>query len=490
MTSLTVSPSFGAHGSNVAERPAKSSLERWLFYLLLCLMVWLPIPLGSHRAWAWGLMEVWVFALTGGWLLYALRNSAFEVLKPYRPLLGIFAAVQVWIFFQQVPLPLGVVESIAPSVAEHFQQSAPGQTWATLSFDANQTRIALSKGLAYCCLMLLILALVNSGKRLNALLIAVVVAGTVQAFYGALLALSGAQTTWVLDLPNSSIATGGFRYKNHFGNFLVLCLCLGIGLLIANLRGDNGGKLKERMKRILEMLLGGKAVLRLCLAMMVIGLVLSHSRMANTAFFASLSIAGGLGLLLIRNKSRSLTILLASLMVIDLMIVGSWFGVDRLRQEIAESSFSQETRDEVNKYGLALIEHHPVTGTGAGSFYSSFPSVKGPGINMFYDLAHNDYLQFSIEFGLPATLLLGLAILWSLYHAFMALRTRRDNLMQGLAFATLMGIVAELIMLTTDFHLQAPATAMYFLVILVLAWKARYMKVERKRTGRTSSVGQ
>ena len=486
MNAPSISPSFGAHSVSATEHPDSSRFEQWLFYLLLGLLVWLPIPLGSHRAWAWGLMEVWVFGLTASWVLYALRHSAFNVLKPYRPLLGIFAAVQVWIFSQQVPLPLGVVESIAPSVAEHYRLSAPGQAWATLSFDANQTRIALAKGLAYCCLLVLILALVNSGKRLKALMVAVVVAGTFQAFYGALLALSGAQTTWVLDLPNSGIATGGFRYKNHFGNFLVLCLCLGIGLLIANLRGGNSGKFKERLKRILEMLLGGKAVLRLCLAMMVIGLVLSHSRMANTAFFASLSIAGGLGLLLIRNKSRSLTILLASLMVIDLMIVGSWFGVDRLRQEIAETSFSQETRDEVNRYGLSLIEQHPLTGTGAGSFYTAFPSVKGPGINAFYDLAHNDYLQFSIEFGLPATLLLGFAILWSLYHAFTALRTRRDNLMQGLAFAALMAIIAELIMLTTDFHLQAPATAMYFMMMLGLGWKARFMESEGKKSGRRS----
>ncbi|MBY6210495.1 O-antigen ligase family protein [Microbulbifer agarilyticus] len=121
------------------------------------------------------------------------------------------------------------------------------------------------------------------------------------------------------------------------------------------------------------MLFGGKAVLRLCLAMMVIGLVMSHSRMANAAFFASVSIVGALGLLLIRNRSRSLTILLASLMVIDLMIVGSWFGMDRLRQEIEETSFSQETRDEVNQYGLSLIEQRPLAGTGASSFYSSFP---------------------------------------------------------------------------------------------------------------------
>ncbi|WP_406828082.1 O-antigen ligase family protein [Microbulbifer sp. ARAS458-1] len=456
-------------------------LEIGLFYGLLALLFWLPIPLGSHRPWAWSLMEVWVFALTAGWLLLNLVRPGLHALRPYWPLLAIFGLFQLWVFIQQLPLPIGLLEIFAPTIAEAHLRVAPGLSTATLSLDPNQTHVALIKGLSYWCVLLLLLALVTSTKRLRLLAMVVVLAGTFQAFYGVLLALSGAETTWILGFKNSGIATGGFRYKNHFGNFLVMCLCLGIGLLIASLSGHSGGKLKDRLMRTIDMLLGGKAVLRICLAMMVIGLVMSHSRMANTAFFASLSIVGALGLLLIRNRSKSLTILLASLMVIDLMIVGSWFGMDRLRQEIEETTFTKETRDEVNQYGLSLIEQHPLSGTGGGSFYSSFPSVKGPGINTFYDLAHNDYLQFSIEFGLPATLLLGAAVMWSLFHAFTALRTRRDSLMQGLAFATLMAIVAELIMLTTDFHLQAPATAMYFLMMLGLAWKARFMQSERRR---------
>jgi len=473
------SPSLS--GPNTTTPSTGNRLEKVLFYGLLALLFWLPIPLGSHRPWAWGLMEVWIFALTAGWLLLSFgeaRRGAirpFAPLKPYWPLLAIFGGFQVWILAQLVPLPIGVLETVAPATAAAYLKADPSLAAATLSLDPNQTHVALIKGLSYWCLLLLILALVNSARRLRFLAMGVVLAGTFQAFYGVLLALSGSESTWVLGLPNNTIATGGFRYKNHFGNFLVMCLCLGIGLLIASLNNGSGAKLKELLKNFINMLLGGKAVLRLCLAMMVIGLVMSHSRMANTAFFASLSIAGGLGLLLIRNKSRSLTILLASLMVIDLMIVGSWFGVDKLRQEIEETTFTKETRDEVNQYGLALIEQYPLTGSGAGSFYSSFPSVKGPGINTFYGLAHNDYLQFSIEYGLPATLFLGAAVLWSLFHAFVALRTRRDSLMQGVAFAALMAIVAELIMLTTDFHLQAPATAIYFLMMLGLAWKARFM---------------
>ncbi len=206
---------------------------------------------------------------------------------------------------------------------------------------------------------------------------------------------------------------------------------------------------------------------------------MSHSRMANTAFFASMSITGVLGLLLIRKKSLGLTVLLANLMAIDVMIVGSWFGLEKVKDRLEKTSLAQETCDEVNRYGMAPIEQHPLAGTGGGSFYSSFPSVKGPEIQSFYDQAHNDYLQFAIESGLPATLMLGAAILWSLAQAFVALRKRRNSLLPGMSFAALMAIVAELIMLTTDFHLQAPATAINFLPCLAVAWKARLMEVQR-----------
>ncbi|SEA34203.1 O-Antigen ligase [Microbulbifer marinus] len=456
-------------------------LERGLFYGLLALLFWLPIPLGSHRPWAWALLEIWSFGLMGGWLLVNTYSPRLHSLRPYLPLLVIFGVFQLWVALQQMPLPMGLLQSIAPDTAAHYLAANPQAATGTLSLDLNHTHVGLLKGLSYWCLLFLLLALVNSAQRLKTLALVVVLTGTFQAFYGVLMALSGAETSWGLGLPNSHIATGGFVYKNHFGNFLVLCLCLGIGLLIASLSKSKALSIKEMLRGTLAMLLNGKAVVRLCLAMMVIGLVMSYSRMANTAFFASLSITGVLGLLLIRKKSRSLTVLLASLLVIDLFIVGSWFGVDKLRDRLENTSFAQETRDEVNQYGMTLIEQHPIAGTGGGSFYSTFPSVKGPGIQTFYDLAHNDYLQFAIEFGLPATLLLGAVVLWSLALAFSALRNRRNSLMQGMAFSAVMAIIAELMMLATDFHLQAPATALYFMLCLAVAWMARFMKVERAR---------
>jgi len=76
------------------------------------------------------------------------------------------------------------------------------------------------------------------------------------------------------------------------------------------------------------------------------------------------------------------------------------------------------------------------------------------------------------------TLLLVAMVILSLIIALTSLRRRQDKLMQGMAFAAVMAIIAEAIMLTTDFHLQAPANAIYFLMILVIAWKSKYLKSE------------
>ena len=116
-----------------------------------------------------------------------------------------------------------------------------------------------------------------------------------------------------------------------------------------------------------------------------------------------------------------------------------------------------------------------VTGTGAGSFYSTYPMYDtgevAPG---FYQHAHNDYLQFASEFGLAALALLVFSVLASLRAAVSAQIARRDRLLQGMGFAATMAIVALLIHSAVDFNLQIPANAAMFIILMALAWVCRY----------------
>ena len=148
--------------------------------------------------------------------------------------------------------------------------------------------------------------------------------------------------------------------------------------------------------------------LRIYLAIMVITLVLTHSRMGNTAFFASMTIAGIIALLLMKRSPRPVVILLISLVIIDIFIVSQWFGLGRLQQRFEEMSGETVSMDirtnTVNRINTSiqtrlLHKDAVLTGTGAGTYFTVFPAYQDIGQIGFYQHAHNDYLEFMADSG-------------------------------------------------------------------------------------------
>ncbi len=454
------------------------------FYCFLTLIFWLPIPLGSNRPWAWGIIEIVSFLLLAVHFIMAVKdnNNVLKKLSPYKYLLIPFAAVQLWVLFQIIPLPSNILYSLSPNLLDIY--SFFPEYARTLSVDPSETRVSLYKGVAYFAIMLLSILLIDSEKRIKKLIIVMVLSGSFQAVYGSLQAMSGNNLSWVVEVKNSAIATGSFIYKNHFANFLLLTLSMGIGLLVASLSQQQFSSAKERLRSIVSALIHGKAALRIALALMVIALVMSRSRMGNAAFFIAMTITGIFAFIYFKKRTKSLSVLLISLFVIDTFILGAWFGLDKVKNRMAQTSLSQETRDEVNIYGLELIKKFAVTGTGAGSFYTVFPMVKGDDINLFYDHAHNDYLQFTIEFGIPASMTLAFIVLASLWQSASAMRKRKHQLMKGIAFGCMMAILGMLIHITVDFNLQAPANAVYFVIILTLSWQTNILFRQKKQSAK------
>ena len=456
--------------------------DRWLFYGLILIVIWVPFPFGSNRGWAWSLMELMTFTLFLTWYIkFGIRFNV-DYIKPYKPLLYLIAFVQLWVLIQLIPLPMDLLNIIAPNTSQAYQLANVDK--APISLDPARTQMQLLKGVAYLMIMFLVLVLVTSRERLKILLYAMVFAGIFQAMYGSLFVLTGADALFYESKQYSGTATGTFVYKNHFANFLMMSLSIGIGLLVASLTSTKTKDIKRSIADMIDVLLSPKALMRMSLILMVIALVLSRSRMGNTAFFAAMSLVSVFALIFMKQKTRGLLWLFGSMLVIDIFIVSSWFGLENVKQRLVETSIQGETRDEVVRYGLELVEKFPITGTGHGSFLSVFPSVKGPGVNMFYNFAHNEYLQFAIELGIPVTLLLGFLVLWSLWHAQYALRHRRRSLMKGTAFAAMMAIVGQLIHITVDFTLQPPANALYFLIIICLDWMSRFSKFSSSSASR------
>lgn len=439
-------------------RPDRYLISRARYALVLGLLVVMPLAMGSNREWLW-LAQAGLTLL----LLASLAAQfALTSLAPSRCLIGARWSL----------VPLGLFLAYGALQAMAFTQ---------LSADPWASRLALLQSLMLASLYVLVLQDGSSRRRVRILLVTVVVLGLAEASFAAVMALSGAEwNLWGRRHGGVGFATGTFVNRNHFAGFLEMALAMGIGLLIAEMRGRRpSSDRREQLRRMLKLILGQRMWLRLALVIMVIALVLTRSRMGNTAFFGSLMGTGLIGLWLYRNPPRSLVVLLTSLVLIDVLIVGTWFGVEQVVDRIVQTTAvettagaSVEGRVNVNRELLRAAADHWLLGTGGGTFYTVFPAYHSPELSNFFDHAHNDYLEFLIEYGV-----VGCAFLLAFAGACLgaglsAMRRRRDTLARGVAFASVMGTIAIAIHSLVDFNLHIPANAAYFMIVLALGWMA------------------
>ena len=455
---------------------------RILFWAFLALIVWAPLPLGSNRGWAWGPLAAAIFLLCTAWCV-AWAYGKVSIPEPLRKAWPVAALLVAWIAYSALhilPLPESWVAAISPNAAAAFAavRAYLPEGYATLSVDPYASKGALLKSMAWVGAFFLTLALVNSRSRVKVLAYVIVFAAVAQSIYAILMHLGGATTEYFgAVIFHGASASGTYVNRNHLAGFLEMSLAVGIGLLIASLRESSSGSWKAFFRRTLELVFNAKIRLRLYLCIMVIALVTTHSRMGNTAFFSSLAIAGVIGLALSRHATRSTVVLLASLIVIDLFIVGSWFGVEKLAARIEQTTVQDvKEREEPAAYAVKQIEDYGWVGSGMGTFYVVFPRYRAENVVAFFDHAHNDYVQFAAEAGYIGIGILGLVVAFSLAAALLAQARRRDPLMRGMSFASIMGVAAILIHSTVDFNLQIPANALLFMVLLALAWISLYLE--------------
>jgi O-antigen ligase len=451
----------------------RAPADRFLFLAFLALLLWMPLPFGSNVAWASSLMEAWIFLIAGLWLVQYYRGKV-SLNHPFIrawPVTVCLLATLLWIVVQALPLPAGVLGLLSPRALEIHSTT---HSYPSLSLDPYATRQAALQTLAYLLFFCLTLLLVNNKRRIKLLAQAIILGGVFQAAYGSIMALSGLNYGFFID-KGTGDATGTFINRNHLAGYLEMCLAAGVGLMLAELSSSSAVDWRDSARRLLRTLLGNKARVRLALVVMVTGLVLTRSRMGNVAFFASLTGVGCFYLLAVRKLSGRTIAFFASLLVIDLLVVGNFFGIQKVAERFQQTSVETEDRSDTNRDALAMLQDFPLTGIGAGTFHAVYPMyTSAVVVTGFTRHAHDDYLQFACEFGLVFAAVLGLVVMASLWTAVRAQLKRRDRLLKGMGFAATMAIVALLIHSAVDFNLQIPANAAMFVVMLALGWVCRY----------------
>lgn len=463
-------------------------INRLLFAALLSLFVISPLPLGSNRGWALLALSGLIFLLLATYLLWWLVQTVYfkQSAPKFRidPAAYLILCVAVWLFVQSlIKLPLDWLKIIAPVTAELYSsafeslylQSPPAAV--TISLNAAMT---LDRGLlSLACFSLLILMgqLINSRKRLVIFCYTLVLSGVFQAIYGVMMTLTGVEYLFLT--PKTSYfgnATGTFVNRNHLAGYLEMTLAVGIGLLLSLRKQSSATNLHWRgiMRKVLQVMLSEIAILRGLLIVMVVGLLMTHSRMGNAAFFNALLITGGLALLANKKfRKPGFYAILISIVLVDIFLLGSLFDLEKVVDRMENTGLNTETRDEVVQYALEMVPDFGWLGSGASAFAYVFPGYAKEYLGGFYDFAHNDYLQIFLELGVIGSLLLVIFTLWAVIRGWFAIREERSAITRGMGFAVIMSSISLGIHSAVDFNLQIPANIMLFVAVLGLPWIVR-----------------
>jgi O-antigen ligase len=454
--------------------------DKWIFGALIGLLLWAPLPLGSNRTWALGILVVWVFALLAG-VAYVWRHhsdAAWARLGKFAVPLTLLGAFVALVWAQTWVVPASWVEALSPESWRVERGVSPPR----FSLDVHQNRLYAAVSSAYWAVFLVAVMTVRDKRRLELLAWGIVWAGLVQAVLGVVLFSTTAQYHIFFFEVIHDRVKGSFGYHNHFAGYMELCLSVGIGLMLARLGNDKTqrGNWRHRIARVLDFVLSEKMRLRLMLVVLVIALVLTRSRMGNTGFFAAMLIVGAVTLLLTRRSAPAMVALIVSLIVVDVFVIGTWVGLEKVMERVQGTTMnlegqgveeSVELRQDAAKHGLDLVKAFPVFGTGGGSFYNSYIRYRTPRPG-FFDHAHNDYVELAADYGLVGIGLLGALVLTTAWKCLRAIAKRRSSLPRGISFGVLMAMVALAIHSTVDFNLQLPANALTLVVILSMGWLA------------------
>ncbi len=435
---------------------------------LMLLIIWMPIPLGSNRVGYWSLNELSIGILMLAWLIQFLRGKRRvpATLRAARPLLVLLGVWCLYVLFQCLPLPASWVAWLSPHAAwlrDLTIHPVGADYWIPLSVNRHATEVAFGKSVAYLLLMSLVVLLIEDTTQLKRLALAVVVAGLLQAVIGLI-------DPGFEGMLGSRAVNGTFPNRNHLANLLTMAIAVGLGILLATTRSRRATNRRQALRRALDWMLSGKMLVRASLLLMAVAIVLTRSRMGNLAFFGGMTFAGIAMLSLSRWRRRGMMLLLGSMILFDVLVIGSMLGMDKLVERIEDSSPAAETRDEVARDTIAYWRDFPLFGSGLGTFESTYPRYKRGDVALHYRQAHNDYLQFGAESGVIGVTLLGCALLLSLWTALRVLRERRHPWALGIAFSLVMVIVATLIHASVEFNLRIFANAALLSILLPLPW--------------------
>jgi hypothetical protein len=412
---------------------------------------------------AFGGAKTWTFAPA----IIALAISAYVIRPPVATGVGraldlaLFCCL-AWTLLQAVPLPFGWREILSPNAdaidrALRFDGSVPRAR--PLSIDpAGTLRAAVVAAMVVAMFWVAREVCATQGTRR---LVRTVAWTGLAISVIAVLARAAAPDLiyglWNPDAPAHPY--GPFVNRNHMATWLVMALPLVMGYIFARFddrarRGSFAAAVDIRM-----VWLWGAA------GMMFVAIIVSLSRSAAVGTLSSGMFAAAMAA---RRRSRAWWGVLAAAGVFVVIVVSIPRSVDLgLRFENSRTTATW-ARAQIWRETLPIVGDFPLTGTGAGSFRTAMLVYQDSDRRLFFNQAHNHYLQLAAEGGL----LLIAPLTWAtvVFGRSAARRLRGDRTpMVWVRTGAAAGIIGVLVQSIWETGLRLPANGLLFAALCAIA---------------------
>ncbi len=435
------------------------------YALFLGTLFFAPLAFGSVETWSIALLEIFICLVTLSYLLVIRREKLnFYHVPGITPLLLLL----LWMAFQLIPLPPGLVQIVAPGIHQVYNpilELQDNSQWIPLTINQKATLLEFLRISSYALFYILTVQLLSQSRRLTQtvriiawLAMGIAFLAVIQKF------TSPHDIYWFRPTPKNAGTVGPWVYHNHYAGFMELVFPLVLALFFYY-RPKLSSSLSLRA-RIASVFTTPGANFHFFLGFGVVLILASVFIALSRGGTISICLGLFFFLLLQSRKSKSTGKTLPLFILGSLLLAITWLGwppiLNKFNQSFSETGGLSNGRILIWQDCVPLIKNFFFTGSGFGTFINIFPQYNTIPNSFIFDHAHNDYIELITDGGLIGFTLAACFVITIMRHGFRRLRQRRDKYSILLNIAGLTAIFSILLHSVTDFNMHNGANGLYF----------------------------